>query len=144
MELVESNSGLWTLLLAAACAGLGVLVYDRLRGEPPPVAKGTAAILAAPVPTDPADTELAEVRLAGLKAYAEIAERPLFRKDRRPPPPVPDQVDPQAVAEAIEELYMNAELRKKLAGNGRELVVNKFNLETCVEPLIDEFRKRIT
>lgn len=50
--------------------------------------------------------------------------------------------DPEAIADAIEELYLKPELRHDLSAKGREWVIDKFNLETCVDPLIGEFQKK--
>ena len=52
--------------------------------------------------------------------------------------------DAEAIADAIELLYQDKKLRSKLSSKGRDLIVTKFNLETCVEPLIAEFRQRVT
>lgn len=49
----------------------------------------------------------------------------------------------EAIADAIENLYRNPELCSSLSKKGRDMVVDKFNLETSVEPLIQEFRKRL-
>ena len=54
-----------------------------------------------------------------------------------------ESIDAEAIANAIEVLYLNPELRQDLSTKGRELVMEKFNLETCVEPLIGEFQKRL-
>ena len=50
----------------------------------------------------------------------------------------------RVAADAIEYLYLNPEVAKSLSKMGRNLVMDKFNLETCVEPLISEFKKRAT
>ena len=49
----------------------------------------------------------------------------------------------EAIADAIEDLYRHPQATKALAEKGRELVVDRFNLDTCLEPLIGEFRKRL-
>jgi colanic acid/amylovoran biosynthesis glycosyltransferase len=54
----------------------------------------------------------------------------------------PNRAD--TIAEAIEKLYRCPELRETLAKQGRERVIETFNLETCVDPLIDEFKQRAT
>lgn len=50
--------------------------------------------------------------------------------------------DSEAIADAIDELYRRKDLADDLAKRGREFVEQDFNLETCLEPLINEFRKR--
>ncbi len=50
----------------------------------------------------------------------------------------------EEVADAIEYLYRNRQERNDLAMKGRQLIVEKFNLETCLEPLLAEFRKRLS
>ena len=51
--------------------------------------------------------------------------------------------DAPAIADAIEYLYLNPDVSQSLAKQGREQVVEKFNLETCLESLIGEFRQRL-
>ncbi len=46
------------------------------------------------------------------------------------------------IADAIEYLYLNPEIRASLSAKGRQIVIDKFNLDTCLEPLIHEFKKR--
>lgn len=52
--------------------------------------------------------------------------------------------DSTAIANAILYLHDNPAERSRLAVAGRQHVVDKFKLETSVEPLIREFRKRLT
>ncbi len=52
--------------------------------------------------------------------------------------------DAEAIASATEELYKHPAIRRELAIKGREMVVEKFNLKTCVEPLISEFKLRVS
>ncbi len=47
----------------------------------------------------------------------------------------------EEIAKAIEYLYQNQQARRDMAIRGREIVVSKFNLETCLEPLIAEYNK---
>lgn len=51
--------------------------------------------------------------------------------------------DPQALADAIARLADDPQLASRLAVAGREMVQQKFDLTTCLEPLLDEFRKRL-
>jgi len=52
--------------------------------------------------------------------------------------------DAEAIAEAIRYLHDNSDVADRLAREGRQHVVEKFNLENSVEPLIAQFRKRLT
>lgn len=55
-------------------------------------------------------------------------------------------VDPNnagQLAEAIKRLSGDKDLRAMLSQNGRKFVKEKFDLNTCLEPLIKEYRKRI-
>lgn len=52
--------------------------------------------------------------------------------------------DAQAIALAIENLYQNPQTRVMLSARAREFIVEKFNLETCLNPLIDELRQRVS
>ena len=49
----------------------------------------------------------------------------------------------EEIADAIEYLYRNREDRHDLAKRGRQRIVREFNLETRLEPLLAEFRKRL-
>lgn len=49
----------------------------------------------------------------------------------------------ELIANAIENLYQNPDLCSSLAQNSREIIVEKFNLINSVDPLINEFNKRI-
>ncbi len=49
--------------------------------------------------------------------------------------------DASSLATAIERLYEDYELAKKLAAAGIETVQKRFDLATCVDPLIHEFQK---
>jgi len=51
--------------------------------------------------------------------------------------------DAEAIAGAIRYLHDNREAAARLAEDGRQHVVENFNLESSVEPLIGEFRKRL-
>jgi glycosyltransferase involved in cell wall biosynthesis len=48
------------------------------------------------------------------------------------------------IAEAIRYLHDNSDVADRLARDGRQHVVEKFNLANSVEPLIAQFRKRLT
>lgn len=50
--------------------------------------------------------------------------------------------DSKMLAEAILRLISDKVLSKRLAENGRKYVIKKFNLDSCLNPLIFEFRKR--
>ncbi len=50
--------------------------------------------------------------------------------------------DAAALADAIERISCNPDLASRLANNGRQIVLDKFNLDSCLDPLIQEFRKR--
>ncbi|MEM7366447.1 MAG: glycosyltransferase [Pseudomonadota bacterium] len=52
--------------------------------------------------------------------------------------------DPAAIAAALIRLHEDQSMADRLAENGRSWVVEKFNLETCLEPLITEYQKRIS
>jgi glycosyltransferase involved in cell wall biosynthesis len=47
------------------------------------------------------------------------------------------------LADAIQRLGQDRTLARELAEAGREIVMEKFNLDTCLEPLISEFRARL-
>jgi len=51
--------------------------------------------------------------------------------------------DPEQIADAIMRLAENEALASQLRENGRRIIEDKFNLETSLEPLIREFRKRL-
>jgi glycosyltransferase involved in cell wall biosynthesis len=51
--------------------------------------------------------------------------------------------DAQAIAKAIENLYQNSQTREVLSARAREFIVENFNLKTCLDPLIEEFRQRV-
>ena len=53
----------------------------------------------------------------------------------------PNDVD--AIADAIEAIHSSPAMGKELSTNGRALVEKNFNLETCLEPLINEFKQRV-
>jgi colanic acid/amylovoran biosynthesis glycosyltransferase len=49
----------------------------------------------------------------------------------------------EELADALERLKRDPELADQLALAGRARVLEKFDLATCLEPLLDEFRKRL-
>ena len=48
--------------------------------------------------------------------------------------------DAEGLADALERLITDPDLAGRLAQGGRERVLDRFNLETCVEPLVERFR----
>ena len=48
-----------------------------------------------------------------------------------------------AIAAAIVEMSESFALRREFSSRGRKLVESKFNLDTCLEPLIHEFKQRV-
>lgn len=104
MELVESNAGIWAVLLLALCLALGFVVYDRLAASPWSATssglRGVEQSVRPPAKTLGSRAEV--VRLEDLAAYEEIIERPLFRRTRRPPEPTPE-VDEAEAEEATDE-----------------------------------------
>ena len=51
--------------------------------------------------------------------------------------------DSKAIADAILRLHDSPDERSRLATAGRQHILDKFVLETSVEPLMREFRKRL-
>ena len=49
----------------------------------------------------------------------------------------------EQLADAIARLDADRGLADRLAASGREMVLRKFDLSTCLEPLISEFRRRL-
>ena len=49
----------------------------------------------------------------------------------------------EAIASAIVEMNGSFELRQELSSRGRALVENKFNLDSCLDPLLNEFKQRV-
>ena len=49
----------------------------------------------------------------------------------------------EEIAEAIVELNESFELRQTLSRRGRSMVERKFNLNDCLDPLINEYKKRV-
>ena len=47
------------------------------------------------------------------------------------------------LAEAIRSIYEDPTLADRLAGAGRDWVEERFDIRTCLEPLLEEFRKRL-
>jgi colanic acid/amylovoran biosynthesis glycosyltransferase len=52
--------------------------------------------------------------------------------------------DSDQLAEAIRKLAKDGELARKLARQGREFVVEKFDIDRCMQPLIDRFRAHLS
>jgi glycosyltransferase involved in cell wall biosynthesis len=52
--------------------------------------------------------------------------------------------DAASLADALQALIKQPELAQRLAVAGRRHVSEQFNIETCVTPLMDEFRRRLT
>jgi glycosyltransferase involved in cell wall biosynthesis len=50
--------------------------------------------------------------------------------------------DANALAKAIKKLIDDSRLRKELSQAGRQLIEQKFNLETCLDPLAKIFSDR--
>jgi glycosyltransferase involved in cell wall biosynthesis len=51
--------------------------------------------------------------------------------------------DPAALADALARLAGDEELALRLAAAGRQHVLDRFDLETCLDPLLDRFRARL-
>ncbi len=49
---------------------------------------------------------------------------------------------PQALADALARLVDDPDLADRLATAGRQQVLDRFDLTTCLEPLLDRFRNR--
>ncbi|MCO6045346.1 glycosyltransferase [Aeoliella sp. ICT_H6.2] len=49
----------------------------------------------------------------------------------------------EQLATALMRLCSDSELRKRLAVAGRALVVQKFNIHTCLQPLVERFRSKL-
>jgi len=86
-----------TLVLLAACVGLGTLIERELRaaaaaapGQPPPVEAPPPAQSEGSVPLEPPP-------VAALQSYQEILDRPLFVSGRQPPPEPQQAVARQTV-----------------------------------------------
>jgi glycosyltransferase involved in cell wall biosynthesis len=52
--------------------------------------------------------------------------------------------DVAALASALERLARDPELSAALASAGRERVVERFDLRSCLEPLLERFRAHLT
>jgi glycosyltransferase involved in cell wall biosynthesis len=51
--------------------------------------------------------------------------------------------DAGQLAAAMERLMDDAPLARRLAAEGREWILEKFDIQTSLEPLIEEYRKRL-
>jgi len=51
--------------------------------------------------------------------------------------------EPERIADAIERMIGDGELAERMRVNGRRLIEEKFNLESCLEPLIGLYRKQL-
>lgn len=51
--------------------------------------------------------------------------------------------DAISLANAIERIFRDPDRARNLARTGREIVLDKFDLKTCLQPLLNEFRKRL-
>lgn len=140
LELVESNAGIGTVLLLVVCAVLGFVVYDRLGSELEAPRVDVQSVSAAPLPATIGKGAAAASRLAAIDAYAEIIERPLFRKTRRPPEPEPETVEEQPVETPGEDLTAANE-RYVLIGvimtPGKNVALLKDLLDGTIERVVD-------
>lgn len=50
---------------------------------------------------------------------------------------------PKELARAIRRIDDDPELARRLGGAGRQWVIERFNIDTCLEPLLDRFRKKL-
>lgn len=51
--------------------------------------------------------------------------------------------DPEEIADAIEKMMGDREMSEKMRVNGRNLIEERFNLRTCLEPLIGLYRQQL-
>jgi glycosyltransferase involved in cell wall biosynthesis len=51
--------------------------------------------------------------------------------------------DAVALADALQRLAGDPDLARRLAEAGRAHVISEFELATCLEPLLDQYRKRL-
>jgi glycosyltransferase involved in cell wall biosynthesis len=51
-----------------------------------------------------------------------------------------EKQNPQAIADALEKLINNEDLRKELGTNGRNKVIKEYNWEVCVEKMISVYK----
>lgn len=50
---------------------------------------------------------------------------------------------PEALADALMRMESDPELADRMANSGRRHVLDKFDLDTCLKPLLDRFRERL-
>jgi glycosyltransferase involved in cell wall biosynthesis len=51
--------------------------------------------------------------------------------------------DPTALATALRELAADSELRAKMGQRGRERAVERFDIKSCTEALLDHYRRLV-